>query len=145
MGLQLPPMQAAIGTAAGFALPVIVEGYVMPYLPLALTSSKIGRWGVRIGIVAGTGWAARKFLGTNIGNAVLIGGGAWLILQAIREFAPGSVPGLGAQPFLGQYLPRQRQRALGQYSQSMAAIGSSGNSGRSIRNVPDRLNPASRY
>lgn len=135
MGLQLPPIGTAIAVAGGFALPAILEGYILPYLPDVLTGNTAGRWAVRVGIVAGAGMLAKKFVNPRIGNAILIGGGAWLVIQALKEFAPGLTPGLGAQPLLGYY----------NTGAGMGAYADADGSGMALYNVPDRLNPATRY
>lgn len=125
----------AIAVAGGFALPAIIESYVMPYLPSILTSNAAGRWIVRVGIVSGAAMLAKKFVGPRIGNAILIGGGAYLVIQALKEFAPGLIPGMSAQPLLGYY-------------NDPYAGGLSGYSGTdtfALQAVPDRLDPQNRY
>lgn len=132
-GLQLPPIGTAIAVAGGFALPAIIEGYVLPYLPDVLTSSTAGRWAVRVGIVAASGMLAKRFVNPRIGNAILIGGGAWLVIQALKEFAPGMIPGLGSQPMLGYY----------NYGGGMGGYSDGG--GMSLQTAPERLDPSTRF
>jgi hypothetical protein len=128
----------AIAVAGGYALPAIIESYVMPYLPTVLTGNTAGRWIVRVGIVSGAAMLAKRFIGPRIGNAILIGGGAYLVIQALKEFAPGLLPaGVGAQPLLGYYNdPYALPSGMGAYS---------GTDTFALQAVPDRLDPQNRY
>lgn len=143
-GVELPPLRAALFTAGGFVVPSIIETYVAPMLPPALTQNTFGRWAVKLGSVAATGMLARAVVGRREGQAVLIGGGAWLLLQVVQEFMPGMIPGVGAQPFLGRY-PRRRSGLRGNGNGMQVLPATCSPTPFSMRGVPERLSPASRF
>lgn len=96
LGLELPSLKDFLFTGIGFAAAPGVEGFVSSYLPTDITANTAGRWAVKLGTVGATAWAVRQFVGRTEGNRVLLGGAIYLMVSAIKEFAPGMVPGLGA-------------------------------------------------
>jgi hypothetical protein len=136
LGLELPPMETTLAAAAGFILPAVLETYIMPMLPASMAGTVWGTWLVRGGIVIGAGMLARKF-DRQIGNAVLIGGGVYLLTRAIAQFAPGMIPGLSSYT-LGYY-PPQRYIAT-QPRRNLSAYGGSG-----LLSTAGRLSPQGRY
>lgn len=75
-------------------------------------------------------------MGRRTGSMVLVGGGAYLLTTAAREFFPGMLPGLsgmGAQPLLGSYpsYPTPPERIPSDYTDMTF-------------DVPSRVQPQSR-
>jgi hypothetical protein len=127
--------------AAGFIAPSFLEGFIQPMLPVTLTGTPLGKYAIKIGVVLGLSYAARKMLGQEAGKYITIGGVTYVIASAIRDFMPtlyggfsgymnpGSVralpralPKFGNQPNLGVY--------AGSYQTAMA---------------PSRLQPEGRF
>lgn len=137
-GFSMPPLDAVAYTGVGVIVPPILTGYVMPMLPANWQTDGV-RWIVRIASVLVPPFLLGGFLGTRARNFMLIGGGAGLALDLIRTFAPGVIPGLGAQPLLGAYFTRPNNGGMlpyGRPRQGQPPI---------IASVPERLSPASRF
>lgn len=134
LGFQLPSLRDSIAAGAGLLVPPIIEGFVSPYLPSILTTNTAGRWATRIGVVAATGALFSKFVGRREGNLALIGGGAWLVTQAVSEFLPGLIPGMSGQPLLGAYASLYRVPARVPAGQTALTY-----------SMPDRLQPSTRF
>ena len=92
----LPPLQSVIYAGVGFAGVPLVEGFLSPMLPVSITTSTIGKYAVKIGSVIGLSALARMIVGREAARMVGIGGGAYVLVSAVREFAPGMIPGMGA-------------------------------------------------
>lgn len=150
MGISLPPMDAVLFTGAGFIVPPIISSMVMGYIPAAWQTSAATKWVVNIASVVGPSMLVKKFVNPRAGNLMLIGGGVWLAMEAIKTFAPGIIPGLGYQPFLGKYT---RTPGMGEYN--MRRLGAAPDPNNSMRNyqqltpilqnTPSRLSPQSRF
>lgn len=116
MGVSLPPLNKVLFAGIGFFAPPVVEGFLGQFLPTSLTTSTIGKYATRILSVIGLSYAVRKFVGTEEGNMVAIGGGVYVVSSALREFAPGVVPGLGsyvpARSSMGAYVPATNVTAM---------------------------------
>lgn len=102
LGLSIPPVESILYAGIGFAGPPALEhfltgpgGIVSTYFPTVMTSP-IGKYAVRIGSVLGLTWLTKKFVGSRQAGIVAIAGGAYVALSAVREFAPGMIPGLSA-------------------------------------------------
>jgi len=124
------------GVVAGMIGTPFVEGYVLQLVPSSLTADKttglIVRYGVKIASVAGLSFLAKQVLGREFARTVLIGGGAYIAMNALQEFgvlpgasasAPAQITGLRAQPLLGEY-------QLGSYI---------------TQDAPERLQPEARF
>jgi hypothetical protein len=124
------------GVVAGMIGTPFVEGYVLQLVPSSLTADKttgmIVRYGVKIASVAGLSFLAKQVLGRDFARTVLIGGGAYIAMNALQEFgvlpgasasAPAQITGLRAQPLLGEY-------QLGSYI---------------TQDAPERLQPEARF
>jgi hypothetical protein len=123
------------GVVAGMIGTPFVEGYVLQLVPSSLTSGSTGtivRYGVKIATVAGLSFLAKQVLGREFARTVLIGGGAYVAMNALQEFgvlpgahasAPAQITGLRAQPLLGEY-------QLGSYI---------------TQDAPERLQPEARF
>lgn len=115
-GFELPPVEKVMFAGIGFVAPPMVEGLVSNFIPASITSSTIGKYAVRIGIVAAIGYAISRFLGRDKGNMALIGGGVYIATTAAMEFAPsmfGSnvpvIPSVALPGTQHAYVPANRQ------------------------------------
>jgi hypothetical protein len=146
MGLSIPPLTLTVAGTVGFALPAVLETYIMPMLPASIQGASWAKWLVRGGIVIGGGMLARRF-NRAMGTAFLIGGGIYMLLQVVKEFAPGMIPGLSGQPFLGYYPPNRMTRLPGHGMSEYASTRFLGNraSAGTLLNTSDRLSPRGRF
>lgn len=133
IGLNMETLKTVGLTAGGFLGTPFVEGFVINYLPTALTGNKFARYAIRIGAAVGLGFLAGKALGRDAGKKVAVGGLAYVGIGLIKDFMPTLVPGTGSylrgagsQPLLGSY----QRTAMGSYATASA---------------PSRNNPANRY
>lgn len=126
-GLTHSLMPAAVGAAGAVALDV-AYAYATPYLPASMQTGMVGSL-VKLAAAFGLGIGARKFLGREKGNAIMLGAltvtGYGVIKPMIAQFAP-SIKGLSGyadytamgaymqQPKLGAYM--QPSNRLGFYS-----------------------------
>jgi hypothetical protein len=95
---------------------------------------KITGYAVKIGSVIGLTWLATRFLGSDAGNKVAIGGGAYVAVSIFRDIFPTALPSVATGA--GRYL--RAQPLLGAYQRGY--MGSPGTA-----NVPSRLQPQSSY
>lgn len=107
MGFKLPPLQQVLYAGVGFVAVPVTEGFLNQFLPLSITSTTLGKYAVRIGSVIGLTWLGKAMLGKNAATMIGIGGGAYVLVSAVKEFAPGMIPGLSAYtvPGMGAYVP----------------------------------------
>jgi hypothetical protein len=109
LGLSLPPLQSVLYAGVGFVAVPVTEGFINQFLPLSITATTLGKYAVRIGSVIGLTWLSKMVLGKNAATMVGIGGGAYVLVSAVKEFAPGIIPGLSAytssRPALAAYTP----------------------------------------
>ncbi len=129
----------------GFLAPPMVEGFAKSFLPTALTDNKIGKYAVKIGIVAGLSYAASKFVSREAGKYIGIGGAVYVLANMVVEF----VPALFSGGFSGYMNPGQAYRTLPGAMRSQPYLGMYQGSPGSMRqnsllNVPSRLDPAGR-
>jgi hypothetical protein len=109
-GLTNSIMPAAVGAAGAVALDV-VYAYASPYLPANLQTGMIGSL-VKLAGAFGLGMGARKFLGREKGNAIMLGAltvtGYGVIKPLIASFAPTikGLSGYADYTSMGAYLPR---------------------------------------
>jgi len=93
----------------------------------------------------------KKFVSQRAGNLMLLGGVVSLAIDAVRQFAPGVIPGLSGQPFLGKYYENNRTRpGMGMYldrgGQRRALAGPGGGQMAQIfQGVPERLQASNRF
>jgi hypothetical protein len=151
-GFQLPPLEAVAAVGAGFVAAPVVTSFVSGYIPDSIKANPVGQWALKIAGALGPGFAVRKFVSRSFGNNMLIGGGAALVLDAVRTFAPGMIPGLGYQPMLGAYYrPGQANRGLRGYTtspntgQPFQASAGSLQMSKILMGTPDRLQPTGRF
>jgi hypothetical protein len=122
-GLSLPPLQSVLYAGVGFVAVPVTEGFLNQFLPLSITSTTLGKYAIRIGSVIGLTWLGKMILGKQAALMVGIGGGAYVLVTAVKEFAPGMIPGLSAYTPLGAYTPSsgRNYRTLGAPSQQAFA------------------------
>jgi hypothetical protein len=116
LGISLPPLETVLYTGVGVVVSPITESFIARFLPLELTTSLVGRYAVRIASVLGLAWAAKVILGPNEAKAVGVGGGTYVLVSAIKDFAPGVIPGLSSYPRMASY-----PRGLNGYQASTGA------------------------
>lgn len=102
LGIQLPPLETVMYTGLGIIGTPMVEGFASRFLPVELTSNVVGRYALKVGSVLGLTWLTNTLLGSNEAKAVGAGGGAYVLVTALREFAPGVV-GMGAYRPMAAY------------------------------------------
>ena len=103
----LPPLQSVLYVGVGAVGTPVAETFINGFLPLSITSSVLGKYAVRIGTLLGLTMLAKSLLGKDRAKLVAIGGGVYVLTSAIKEFAPGIVPGLSAYvppPGMGAYV-----------------------------------------
>jgi hypothetical protein len=96
MGFSLPNISNVIYAGVGYVGVPLAEGILGSMLPLSITGTSIGKYAVRIGSVIGLTWLTKAVMGKEQARYVGIGGGAYVLITAVREFAPGLIPGLSA-------------------------------------------------
>lgn len=139
MGFQLPNLGNVVYAGVGFLAPPMAESFLGQYLPSSLTSNTLGKYVVRIGSVLGLTWLAKSFIGREKARMVGIGGGAWVLITAVREFAPGLIPGMSAYALpasgLRAYVPSHGRNVTGLGAPAFGAtntIASAAGGGRNI-------------
>lgn len=103
----LPPLQTIVYVGVGAVGTPVAEGFINQFLPLSITSSVLGKYAVRIGTLLGLTMLSKSLLGKERAKLIAIGGGVYVLTSAIKEFAPGIIPGLSA------YVP---MRGMGAYT-----------------------------
>lgn len=108
----MPPLQTIGWTAGGLLGTPMIEKQLLTYLPVSITSNSIGKFAVKIISVLGLGYIAKKAVGTGAATALMIGGGAYVLTGAIKEFAPSVAAWFGLSayqpntaPGMSAYLP----------------------------------------
>lgn len=151
-GFELPDFKDVLFTGAGLIIPNQVAGYILGMIPDSIkkqadgTTSPVVAWAVKVASVLVPSMLVRKFVSPRAGNLVLVGGSAGLVLDAIKTYMPGVIPGLGYQPLLGEY-----QLGLGAYMDSPAPpmAMTAGRPGNMLPNIlartPERLDPSGRF
>lgn len=140
-GLSLPPLDAVLGVGLGLVLPTVVANKVIAYIPDSMKVADASgalqvpgwlRWTIKAASVFVPSMVVRRFVSRRIGNAMLIGGVAGLLVEVVRPWL-----GLGHQPMLGAYV--QRPARVVNFPPQGRAMGPS------IQSTPERLNPAQRF
>lgn len=103
--LGFPIKQVAIAGGAVIVAPYL-QAQLMRLLPTSIASTTSGRWAVKIGTAAATGYLAKLAMGQEASRLAYITLGANLVADAVSEFmAPaagtGYFQGLGAFPAAG--------------------------------------------
>jgi hypothetical protein len=153
MGIQLPPVTDLAAVAAGLVGTPILTNYIFNNY-VAGTSFGTSKWaylGTEAVAVLAPAYVVRRFVNVRVGNMLLLGGAARLVLDLVQTLAPTLIPttamptgltGMGSQPFLGVYEKLgQPNRRLGMYY----SRGANQNASRMITGVPDRLDPSGRF
>jgi hypothetical protein len=119
LGVELPPMQAVLWAGVGFVAPSSVETWLNANVTGSLATTTVGKYAVRIASVLGVSWIVKSIMGPSEGRMAGIGGGAYVLISALKEFAPaGSIPGLNAYvapgaPGLSAYVAPTRMLSAG--------------------------------
>lgn len=122
--LSFPPLQSVLYVGVGMAGTPVAEGFISAYLPASITGSTIGKYAVRIGTVLGLTFIAKSLMGREQAKLVAIGGGVYVGMSAIREFAPGMIPGVSAYALGGPTLSAYTgPRSLAAYTSNRGGLG----------------------
>lgn len=135
MGLSVNEL---LYTGVGFIVPPAVEGFAKGFLPATLTSTPLGRYGLKVGTVALLSMAGNKFLGREAGKYIAIGGATYIIANLVIDFMPTLFSGFAGYMNPGQTTPARALRGgpfLGMYS----------GIGTSPAKLPERVDPNSRF
>lgn len=136
-GIHFPPIDAVLWVGAGVIVPPMVTAQVMKYIPATWQQSPATAWLVKVASVVVPGILLRRFVNPRAGNLFMVGGLASLVVDAIRTYAPGVIPGLGYQPLLG---------GMGAYfGPEVAAARPRAVLPQMIQDAPTRLDPAHRF
>jgi len=150
-GFTLPPMDAVLYTAAGFIVPPMVQSFVMRFIPAAYQANQGVQWAVKAASAIVPPMLVKKFVSQRAGNLMLLGGVVSLAIDAVRTFAPGVIPGLSGQPFLGRYYNMNNQPGMGKYidrggqRRALAGPGGGGQMAQIFQGVPERLQASNRF
>src|SRR5262249_6875524 len=71
----LPPLQSVLFVGAGFVAVPAFETFLNTWLPTSITSTTLGKYAVRIGLVLGITALGRALMGKDRAKLVAIGGG----------------------------------------------------------------------
>lgn len=99
-GISVPKLQPVLYAGAGFAgctaLESVLTGGDTPLIPATITGTTMGKYAVKVGCAIAVTYLGKMALGR--GNAVWIGVGAGtkVLIDGVREFMPGTIPGLSA-------------------------------------------------
>jgi hypothetical protein len=136
LGVEMPPLQAVLWAGVGFVAPSSIETWLNAnVIPASLSTNTIGKYAVKIGAVLGLSWAIKQVMGKDAGKMAGIGGGAWVLISALKDFAPGVIPGVSAYvlpgaPGLSAYVPANKGLAAG----GRPVFGAS-----NVRQIPSRF------
>lgn len=98
LGMHLPALQTIGYVGIGFVGTPILEGFLASFLPTTFVTTTLGKYVARIGAMLGVTWGAKAVFGQGPANLVAIGGGLYVATSAIKDFAPGIIPGLSYMP-----------------------------------------------
>jgi len=142
MGFTFPDMTDVLAVGAGFVVPPLLTTYVMQYLPASITSSKIGYYAVKAATAIVPPLIVKRFVSPRIGNMMLVGGIASVVVDIVKDSGILSSLGIGHwQPMLGYYPPR----GLGAYGPARVPAAGKAMLPAMIATTPDRLSPAGRF
>jgi hypothetical protein len=135
----------------GFIAPPMIEGFIVPYVP-AMLQSGMGRYALKLGVVGGLSYAANKFVSSDAGKMVAIGGAVYILANAVIDLAPSLFAGFsGPRGFMNpgsttgrRLLPRgpanmRSQPFLGRYG----IYGDNANPSTDL--TVERMNPDARF
>lgn len=119
LGMHLPALQTVAYVGVGFVGTPILEGFLASFLPTTFVTTTLGKYVARIGAMLGVTWISRTVIGQGPSNLVAIGGGLYVVTSAIKDFAPGIIPGLSYMPSgLAAY-----QNRIGAYQNRLQGAG----------------------
>jgi hypothetical protein len=141
LGIEFPSLKNVALSTAGFVAPPFIEGFARKFLPATITSSKLGNYALKFGSVLGLTLVARRTLGRDAGNKVMIGGATYLVAALINDFLPaigGGAAGVRYYPRMAYY-PSLRSQPL------LRDDGDGSQVGSQVDSIPERVNPAARF
>jgi hypothetical protein len=150
-GIAIPPIDAVVSTAAGLIVPTIVSGWLLQAIPTSWktntdgTPNQITAFAVKAAAVVLPSMVVRQFVSRRAGNIMLVAGAAWFVMEAVRTFAPGIIPGLGYQPMLGAYIPNRAPRNLGNGNRGPGKLVNGPGMPYITASAPGRMDPAQRF
>lgn len=138
-GLNTPTLTTMAYTSIGVIGTPVVEGFAAQVIPMPADPmfNKLARYAVKIGSAVAVGFLVRQIFGRDAGKAALVGGGAYILVDAIREFMPGMLP--AGAPGAGYYFPTMGAQPL------LGAYPDMGMSSVLTDTAPERLRPESRF
>jgi hypothetical protein len=141
---SLPPLQSVLYGGVGFAGTPFLEGFLVPYLPTAITSNTVGKYATRIAVVLGLTFLAKSLLGREPAKMVGVGGGMYVAVSAVREFAPDvarriGLAGYTAYPGLNAYTSAGPVVQLAAYTNNKRTLGGGGSFVGSTQVVASRF------
>lgn len=139
-GITLPPMDAVLFVGAGLIVPPMVSAQIIKFLPDTWKTNQAATWGVKVASVLLPGFALRKFWSPRAGNLFMVGGAASLVVDAIKTFFPGVIPGLGYQPLLGAHFSTVRADRVVPFARA-----GRGMAPPMLTDAPERLSPTTRF
>lgn|SRR5574342_577225 len=99
LGLTFPPLQSVLYAGVGFVGTPMLEGFLNGVLPVSVTTTTLGKYATRIASVLGLSWIAKMVLGRSQAAMVGIGGGAYVVVTAVKEFMPTLLPTTGLSAY----------------------------------------------
>ncbi len=137
LGLSLPPLQPVLYAGIGFIGTPWLEGVLSAYMPASITTSTVGKYAVRIGSVVGLSMIAKMVLGKTAATYVGVGGGAYVLVTAIKEFSGFNPMGLAAyrSPGMGAYRSLGAYRAPGLGAPAFGAMNTPASASSGAANV----------
>lgn len=141
LGFEMPQLHDILSVGAGIIVPPVVTGYVMQMLPVQYQTSQAVYWAVKVASVVGPSLLVRKFVSKRAGGLMLLAGAASLAVEVVKPYL--GLTGMGAQPFLGYYVPAGQLRGSGMGKYMLPGRGAATQAAYS--GTPERLLPANRF
>jgi hypothetical protein len=114
--LGLPPLMPVVYGAGGFIGTAMAQGFVDTLVPASFgsaASSPMIKYGEILVSIAIVSLAAKSFLGRGASAFAAVGGGIFLLQQAVHDFLPNVIPGMHAYTPLRAYTPVRRSSGFG--------------------------------
>lgn len=103
-GASLAPVLYAGGGFVGtVALESVLTSGETPIIPVSITGNTLGKYAVRIGCGIAVAYLGKIIMGMDKAKQIAIGGGVYILTSAIKDFMPGTIPGMAAYRPMGAY------------------------------------------
>ncbi len=135
LGVALPPIGMIAWGAGGFIGVPMAESYINRFLPAEVTSSVLGRYAVKIGMVFGLTYLVKHVLSAKEAFPVALGGSLYVVTSAINEFVPQLTQ--APAPTVSAYrtgMINAYNKGVGAYRTGMIATGIGGYSATNLAN-----------